>query len=275
MTKLGVRLTNPWRVQTDWERERETERERQTDMQRETERERARERERERERQTEGERQTDMQRERERETDRHAERERDLQNVPRILNHNLHASPKTRHTTTHQLQHQCWNFPWLFCAPQCTPGPPPPHQPPTSVWWTSPTQRRSLYFRKDPKRCSLGPQSSITETPVTNSTIPPAHSPLHAQTPPSGTGEDKHHTSSTTPTKDSLHTSKPAVTNFTSTCCPSNTRKKEETKSHPTPREAPPAESTEPCWSCTPTPASELSQIREMLQTLCNQLLNR
>ncbi len=175
-------------------------------------------------------------------------------------------------TPPHHLQHQCCNFLWLFCATQCTPGPPPPHRP--SIL-TSPTQRWSLYFCKDPKRCSLRWQNSITETPVTNSTIPLAYSPLHAKTSPSGPGEDrhrldKHHTSSTTPTKGSLHTCKPAVTDFTSTCCPSNPRKKEETKTHPTSREAPTAESTEQCWSC-----SQHVPIREMLQTLCNQLLNR
>lgn len=102
--------------------------------------------------------------------------------VPRILNNNLHASPKTRHTTTHHQQHQCWNFTWQFCAPQCTPGPPPPHRPPTPVWWTPPTQRQSAYFCKDPKGCSLGPQSSITEILATSSRIPPAHS-LHPAPP--------------------------------------------------------------------------------------------
>ncbi len=58
-----------------------------------------------------------------------------------------------RHDTPpHHLQHQCWNFLWLFCATQCTPGPPPPHRPSAPA---SPTQRWSLYFCKDPKRCSL------------------------------------------------------------------------------------------------------------------------
>ncbi|RXN24928.1 hypothetical protein ROHU_021881 [Labeo rohita] len=190
-------------------------------------------------------------------------------------------------------------------------------------------------FCEVPKRCSPGPQPSITETLITNSTIPPAHSPLHAQESPSGPSEERHcmdkqHTSSTTSTNGSLHTCKPAVTNFTSTYWPPNPRKKEETKNLPTPRESPthrplhpptapytpvnlqsptshpptghqtPVRKKKPKTSLhqenppqpkaqsyaevaarppappsTSTPASELSQIREMLHTLCNQLLNR
>ncbi|ROL50226.1 hypothetical protein DPX16_19030 [Anabarilius grahami] len=121
----------------------------------------------------------------------------------------------------------------------------------------------------------------------------PAHPPLHAQTHPSVPGEerrqlDKHPTSSTTPTPTygSLHTCKLAITNFTSTCWPSSPHQEEETKAPPHPHQEkslqPRAQSyaeavptRPPASPTTATPASELSQIREMLRTLCDQLLSR
>ncbi len=129
-----------------------------------------------------------------------------------------------------------------------------------------------LCFCQNPKECSPGPPTIITIAPLTDSRTLPAHSPLYAQTHPSDPGEKRHWLD-----KDPHHPPHPPLTPLGAVHLQSpishppadNQSPIRNKKLKATPHQE---KSQQPAARpSTSTPANELSQIREMLQTLCNQ----